>query len=27
VARFCENLRRYVDGEPLLNVCDPRRGY
>lgn len=27
VAQFCENLRRYVAGEPLLNVCDPRRGY
>jgi phosphoglycerate dehydrogenase-like enzyme len=27
VAQFCENLRRYVEGEPLLNVCDPRRGY
>jgi len=24
---FCDNLRRYVDGEPLLNVCDPERGY
>jgi D-2-hydroxyacid dehydrogenase (NADP+) len=24
---FCENLRRYVDGEPLLHVCDPERGY
>lgn len=27
VDQFCENLRRYVAGEPLLNVCDPRRGY
>jgi D-2-hydroxyacid dehydrogenase (NADP+) len=27
VAQFCENLRRYVAGEPLLNVCDPLRGY
>ncbi len=27
VAQFCENLRRYVAGEPLLNVCDPHRGY
>jgi phosphoglycerate dehydrogenase-like enzyme len=27
VAQFCENLRRYMAGEPLLNVCDPRRGY
>jgi D-2-hydroxyacid dehydrogenase (NADP+) len=24
---FCENLRRYVAGEPLLNVVDPSRGY
>jgi len=24
---FCDNLRRYVDGEPLLHVCDPERGY
>jgi len=24
---FCANLRRYVSGEPLLNVCDPERGY
>jgi phosphoglycerate dehydrogenase-like enzyme len=27
ITQFCENLRRYVAGEPLLNVCDPRRGY
>jgi phosphoglycerate dehydrogenase-like enzyme len=27
VTQFCENLRRYVAGEPLLNVCDPQRGY
>ncbi len=27
VAGFCENLRRYVVGEQLLNVCDPQRGY
>ena len=27
VTQFCENLRRYVTGEPLLNVCDPHRGY
>jgi phosphoglycerate dehydrogenase-like enzyme len=27
VTQFCENLSRYVAGEPLLNVCDPRRGY
>lgn len=24
---FCENLRRYVTGAPLLNVVDPARGY
>ena len=24
---FSDNLRRYVDGEPLLHVCDPERGY
>jgi len=24
---FCENLRRYLDGRPLLNVVDPQRGY
>jgi D-2-hydroxyacid dehydrogenase (NADP+) len=24
---FCDNLRRYVEGEPLLHVCDPQRGY
>lgn len=24
---FCDNLRRYVAGEPLLNICDPRKGY
>ncbi len=27
VDQFAENLRRYVAGEPLRNVCDPRRGY
>jgi phosphoglycerate dehydrogenase-like enzyme len=27
VDQFCENLRRYVTGEILLNVCDPHRGY
>jgi len=27
VGIFCDNLRRYVDGEPLLHVCDPERGY
>lgn len=24
---FCGNLRRYLTGEPLVNVCDPERGY
>ncbi len=24
---FCENLRRYLAGEPLLNVVDKQRGY
>jgi len=24
---FCENLARYIEGKPLLNVCDPGRGY
>jgi phosphoglycerate dehydrogenase-like enzyme len=24
---FCENLGRYINGEPLLHVCDPARGY
>ena len=24
---FTENLRRYVEGKPLLYVCDARRGY
>jgi len=27
VALFCENLRRYLAGEPLLNRCDLERGY
>jgi len=27
VPLFCENLRRYLDGRPLLNVVDPARGY
>lgn len=26
-ALFCENLARYLRGEPLVNVVDPRRGY
>ena len=24
---FCRNLRRYVEGQPLENVCDPGKGY
>ena len=24
---FCENLRRYLEGEPLLNIIDKKRGY
>ena len=24
---FCDNLRRYLNDEPLLNVLDPKRGY
>lgn len=24
---FCDNLRRYLSGEPLRNVVDPERGY
>jgi len=24
---FCENIRRYVNGLPLLNVVDKKRGY
>jgi phosphoglycerate dehydrogenase-like enzyme len=27
VDQFCENLHRYVEQKPLLNICDPRRGY
>jgi phosphoglycerate dehydrogenase-like enzyme len=27
MALFAENLRRYVAGEPLLNVVDVQRGY
>ena len=27
IALFCDNLRRYLDGEPLRNVVDPKRGY
>jgi phosphoglycerate dehydrogenase-like enzyme len=27
MAMFCDNLRRYIHGEPLLNVVDRARGY
>ena len=27
VALFCENLRRWFDGEELRNLIDPKRGY
>ena len=27
VELFCDNLRRYATGEPLLNVVDPSAGY
>ena len=27
VELFCENVRRYVAGLPLLNVVDKKRGY
>lgn len=27
VGLFCENLRRYVNGEPLVSVIDKRKGY
>ncbi len=27
VAIFCENLKRYVAGAPLLYTCDPGKGY
>jgi phosphoglycerate dehydrogenase-like enzyme len=27
VGLFCDNLRRYVLGEPLQHICDPERGY
>lgn len=26
-ALFCENLRRYVSGQPLENVVDMNKGY
>ena len=27
VELFCDNLRRFAAGEPLLNVVDPTAGY
>ena len=27
VGLFCDNLRRYAAGEPLVNVVDPTAGY
>ena len=27
VELFCDNLRRFASGEPLLNVVDPNAGY
>ncbi len=27
IGLFCANLRRYLDGEPLVNLLDPERGY
>jgi hypothetical protein len=24
---FCENLRRYQSGQPLLNIVDQAKGY
>jgi 2-polyprenyl-6-methoxyphenol hydroxylase-like FAD-dependent oxidoreductase len=27
VGLFCDNLRRYAAGEPLVNVVDPNAGY
>ena len=27
VELFCDNLRRFAQGEPLVNVVDPRQGY
>ena len=27
VELFCDNLRKFATGEPLLNVVDPNRGY
>jgi phosphoglycerate dehydrogenase-like enzyme len=27
VRLFCDNLRRYLDGQPLINIIDWQRGY
>jgi phosphoglycerate dehydrogenase-like enzyme len=27
IGLFCDNLRRYAAGEPLVNVVDPTAGY
>ena len=27
VTLFCDNLKRYVAGDPLQHVCDPEKGY
>lgn len=27
VNMFCENLERYIKGEKLQNICDPKKGY
>ena len=24
---FCDNLDRWIKGEPLFNIVDPKRGY
>jgi phosphoglycerate dehydrogenase-like enzyme len=24
---FCDNLKRYLKGDPLRNICDPHKGY
>jgi len=26
-ALYCENIRRFVAGEPMINVVDKRAGY
>jgi phosphoglycerate dehydrogenase-like enzyme len=27
IEMFCDNLQLYLEGKPLNNVCDPKRGY